>query len=127
MSDSVQKGTPMHNALCELVKLKATIKGLEARAKKLQDNILKNPEAPQKFNVEGVGALSMGVKISYDVDKGIVVKQLGADRAIEAATISLTNLKKVATATEMAAIEKAGGVAKEHGAASYKFTAAKKN
>ena len=117
----------MHNALCELVKLKATIKGLEARAKKLQGNILQNADAPQKFEVEGVGLLSMSVKISYDVDKGVVVKQIGAERAIEAASISLTNLKKVATATELAAIEKAGGVSKEHGAASYKFTAAKKD
>lgn len=115
----------LSNALCNLAKIKATIKALEAKAAKLQANILQHPDAPQKFVIDGLGTLNQTVSKSYTVDSGVVIGVIGPDAFAKIAKVSKTDLKKGITSSQFAEVEAKDGISISIGNASYRFVAEK--
>lgn len=94
---------------------------LETEYKSLQAKVIAHPDAPQRFIVEGVGALVQAPKVTYEVNVQRVLDIIGEKKTLKLVKIGASDLKKGTTSAEYAKIEEAGAVSKNVTGVSYSF------
>lgn len=112
--------------LYEYMKVQDRIKALQAFGDEIKAEILAMDDAPQKFEVKGVGKVYMKTSSTTTVDGEIIKKQLGADKALSLASWKVGDLKKGLNVAQMKELNKAGAIIVKEGATTYAYTAEKK-
>lgn len=115
---------PIRKKLQRMLELKVGIKALEAEYERLQADVLKSKYAPQTFDAfPELGTLSQKQNKKYTVDVPAVVEVIGAQRALNIASISKTALEEGVSKVELSTLNEKGAIHTINGSVSYTFKA----